>query len=367
MKIRSHADKGLAETIRRATGISVSGWRIERWRQHGLLAAANHIYPGEGSVAVYSPEALDQAIELARLSRLYKRYDELSRVLFYNGFHVEVAVLRKVYLRMLDRLEKWMGPVRNETDLDRLDAKAQRLAQYAKRTKVGRRVLHRLGRHQDETPEAVAAGAYFALMHVLKTGRPSSEEGLGDLFRAFGLNGLFEDRIGAAGPIAPNGAEELTGFLTELSFPNIRERLSTATIDEYREAADLIRTSIPFIRSVAIIATRVFPVPNAFGLAVLADSDPGALDLASFVPFALSIAPHARTEGARELLARMKETQGYFAEAAQFIASLPTPIVAALKSGDPGPLASLSNEQQTRIRETAGVLQLAGHRFDLGS
>lgn len=92
-KTRSHADKYLAESIREETGISVSGWQIERWRQHGLLAPADHEYPGGGSIATYREETKAQAEALARLSKKYRRYDQLARILHYRGFEVDEAEL----------------------------------------------------------------------------------------------------------------------------------------------------------------------------------------------------------------------------------------------------------------------------------
>src|SRR5260370_30615829 len=124
MKPRTRADEALVQAVRDTTGISVSGWQVEGWWKGASFPSAGHLFPGQGSIAVYSPWAIEQAAELARLSQVYKRYDELARVLFYEGFAVDLVVLRKIYLRMIDRLEKWMGPVRTEGDLDRLGPKA---------------------------------------------------------------------------------------------------------------------------------------------------------------------------------------------------------------------------------------------------
>ena len=364
MKSRSDSDRILAAVIKAETGVVASSWQIERWRQHGLLPIADRTYPGSGSLAIYSPRGLAQAVELARLSRRYTRYSELTLVLFYKGFDIDLVVLRKVYSDYLDRIERWIGVARTDRDLDKLDRFAQRVARYASRTRIGRRVVRRL-RGSEESPEGIAAGVYYGLLHLIRTGSASSDEGFSELLSAFGLSGLYEDRLGDVGPIAPGGEQDLREFLSEMSLPNVRRILSHATIDDFREAARLVRTSMPFLVSVAAIATRVIPVKNAFGFSVLADLQLDELDLAKFVPFALTIAPHARSDGARQLLAAMDDSEQHFRQAAEVISSLPTSVTEALKDGDLAPIAALPEEQRQRIINSAKILQVGTRRFSL--
>jgi hypothetical protein len=99
---------------KRNTGIPVSPWQIERWRQAGLLQHAELTYPGHGSVAACTEDARQQAIAVAHIARLYRSHADLARLLFARGLHVREDALRLSLESVIDRLDAWIGPA--ETD-----------------------------------------------------------------------------------------------------------------------------------------------------------------------------------------------------------------------------------------------------------
>ena len=71
-----------------------------RLGQHDFALLYEH---GRGSHVEYSPEARAQATELAKLSRKYRRNDELARALFGRGLYVNENVLKAALVSVIDR------------------------------------------------------------------------------------------------------------------------------------------------------------------------------------------------------------------------------------------------------------------------
>ena len=359
IKARSVSDLKLVRWIESQTGVQISPWQVERWRQAGLLQTAEHEYPGTGSYATYSAEARRQVLELARLSREYHRHDVLARVLFYRGFWVRDDALRRSYDAVFAHADEWIGPSNTEAELDALDRKAQDLAAQSGRTKFGRRLRHRLrgyGGPVDDT----AAAAMYTMLHLLKTGVPTTPEGLGALLQGMGVTGFFEDRIGDAGPLAPGGPDEFVPFFRESSLGGIRRAIAEASAEDLIEARDLLKTLVPFFRSVAVLVTRMLGVSTALGLTPLLEIEYTERTMADWVPVGLLMLPQLRTDGPREFVGHIREHAAYFEQMAAFAESIPEGILEALRAHGETALGQLPVEERERIRSAAGAVQIAG-------
>lgn len=116
-----------------------------------------------------------QAVEVARLSTRFRTVDEIARVLFMRGRYVREDAIKQSLGKAIDRLDAWIGPAESIEDLDRVDARAHQYAAAARRTKQGRAVHRRL---RGRDPTADLASVYYTLLHLLKTGRPPTAQGL---------------------------------------------------------------------------------------------------------------------------------------------------------------------------------------------
>lgn len=370
MKSRSESDRNLAETVSRGSGIPTSPWQIEAWRRAGLLRKASRTFPGHGSQATYSEEAKTEAVELAMLAKMHRRHDHLALVLFARGLYVDQRALRSALAAVIDRAAKWIGPAATEEDLDRIDHKAQKIAKWAVRTKSGRGIRRRLKR---SVPEAAAADVYFTLLHLLRKGEATSDEGVGDLLRATGLTGMFEERINGVGPIAPEGDAQVRQFLEQATLENFGRLVRQSPWEDLIAARDLAALLVPVMRDVGFLAMRSGQ-PNGLGLAILTELDVDDLTIGTWTAFCLLILPHTKTGGAQDLLAQLRSQAGWFRQLVEVAKLVPAECMPALQLGDPTALDRLPTEQRERIREAAraavasgGGSVLANHTTDEGS
>ena len=359
IRARSVSDLTLVRWIESETGVQISPWQVERWRQAGLLQPAEHEYPGAGSLATYSAEARLQVLELARLSHEYHHHDVLARVLFYRGFWVRDDALRKAYDTVFAHAAEWIGPSDTEAELDALDRKAQDLAAQAGRTRFGRRLRHRL-RGRGGPVDDTAAGAIYTMLHLLKTGVPTTPEGLDALLQGMGVTGFFEDRIGEAGPLAPGGPDEFVPFFREANLGGIRSAIAEASSDDLIEARDLLKTLVPFFRSVAVLVTQMLGVPTALGLTPLLEMEYTERTMADGVPVGLLMLPLVRTDGPRQFVGTIREHSAYFEQMAAFAESIPDGVLQALRAHDETALGQLPVEERERIHSAANAVQIAG-------
>jgi hypothetical protein len=359
MRARSGSDAGLADAVTRETGLHTTPWQIESWRQKGLLQPGQRTFPGRGSHVEYSPEARAQAMELARLSRKYRRHGELARALFGRGLYVEENVLKAALVRVIDRAEEWIGPSETEDDLDEVDHRAQQIAKWALRTKQGRKLQRRV-RGRAAGSEEIAAGIYFTLLHLLKTGLLTSEEGFQELLDATGLRGLFTETINGVGPFAPEGTGEMEAFLQHATLGDLRERIRTSSIDDLRESRDLMAIMFRFFKNFAILATRWLDSPTALGLAMLEDLDIDELRIGTSAAVGLLILPFARTPGAQVLLEGIRRHAAYYDGLADLALRVPKEVLPAMRRGDPEALSNLADGQRLEIERAARAVAELG-------
>jgi hypothetical protein len=359
MKARSRSDAELAEAITRETGLPTTPWQIESWRQGGLLQPGQQTFPGRGSNVEYSPEARSQAMELARLSRKYHRHHELARALFGRGLYVEESVLKAALVGFIDRAEKWIGPAKTEDDLDQVDKRAQQIAKWARRTKQGRKMQRRV-RGRPAHPEEIAAGVYYTLLHLLKTGITTSDEGFEELLDATALSGLFTETVNGVGPFASGGTDTMESFLQNATLDDMRDRIRGSSIEELREARDVMATMFPFLKHFAILATRWLESPTALGLAMLEDLEVDDLSVGTWTAMGLLLLPHMRTPGARTLLEGIRRFSTYYEGLADLALRVPTEVLPAMRQGNPEALAGLPEAQRLEIQEAARAVSALG-------
>jgi len=360
-KARSRSDAQLAEWVSRETGIPTSGWQIERWRQGGLLQPATRPRAGRGSTAIYSDEARQQAVELARLSRQGRRHDEIARILFARGLYVREDNLRRALTKLIEGVDEWIGPIQSEEDLNRIDAKAQKVVQYARRTEAGKRLQRRL-RRPGVKGTTMAAGIYYNLLHLVKTGLPTTEEGFTELLEGYGLMGFVRDQIDGVGPIAPEGESDVGRFIREANLPRVRALLASSSLDDLKASRDLVRLHLPILKDFAVLATTWFQLPDAFGFGWLLDVELDDLQVGTWVPFGLALLPYVKTPEAQELLAKIAQSADYFHQMATLARSVPPEVVASMRRGDPNPLEGLPTEQREQIVQSATAVRIAGQR-----
>jgi hypothetical protein len=349
MKARSESDRELAEFVSHESGIATSPWQIETWRRAGLLQRASRIFPGRGSRASYSAAAKAQAIQVAVLAKRYRRHGELARVLFARGLYVEEAALRNALTGVIDRTAEWIGPGLTEEDLDRMNHKAQKAAKWAVRTKAGRAIQRRL--RKSVGPEGAAADVYYTIIHMLRTGEATSDEGVGELLRATGISGMFEDRINGVGPIAPDGAAEVRRFLEEATLDTFRRLVRDSSWEDLQAAKDLAALFLPFLHDFGFLATRWLGLPNGVGLALLAELEVDDLTIGTWAAFGLLILPYMKTMGAQELLAQVRSHADWFRQLVVVAQLVPPACVPALRAGQATALDGLPSDQQARIKE----------------
>lgn len=359
MKARSGSDAELAEAVTRETGLDTTPWQIESWRQGGLLQPGQQTFPGRGSYVEYSPEARAQAMELARLSRKYRRHEELARALFGRGLYVEENILKAALVGVIDRAEKWIGPSETDDDLDGVDRRAQQLAKSARRTKLGRKLQRRV-RGRSARPEDIAGGVYFTLLYLLKTGLTTSDEGFQELLDATGLRGLFTETINGVGPFAPEGTGGLETFLQHATLGTLRERIRGSSMEELCESRDLMAIMFPFFKHFAILATRWLESPTALGLAMLEDLQVDELSVGTWAAMGLLVLPYARTPGAQTLLEGIRLHAAYYEGLAGLALRVPKEVVPAIRRGDPEALANLAEEQRLEIQQAARAVAELG-------
>jgi hypothetical protein len=358
-KARSRSDTELADWVSRETDIPTSGWQIERWRQAGLLQPATRPREGRGSTATYSGEARQQAAELARLSRHHRRHDEIARILFARGLYVREDSLRRALTKLIERVDAWIGPSQSEKDLDRIDAKARKVVQYARRTGAGKRLQRRL-RRPGVNGTTMAAGVYYNLLHLVKTGLPTTEEGFTELLEGYGLMGFVRDQIDGVGPIAPDCESDVGRFLREASLAKVRTLLVSSSLDDLKASRDLVRLHLPILKDFAVLATTWFQLPDAFGFGWLVDVELDDLQVGTWVPFGLALLPYVKTPQAQDLLAKIAQSADYFHQMATLARSVPPEVIAAMRRGDPNPLEGLPTQQREKIVQSATAVQIAG-------
>jgi hypothetical protein len=359
MKARSGSDVELAEAVTREAGLATTPWQIERWRQGGLLQPAQRTFPGRGSHVEYSPEARDQAMELARLSRKYRRHHELARALFGRGLYVEEKTLKAALIGVIDRIEKWIGPTVDDDDLDAVDKRAQQIAKWAQRTKQGRKLQRRV-RGKGAPADEMIAGVYYTLLHLLKTGVTTSDEGFQEMLEATGLNGLYTESANGVGPFSSGGPDEIEAFLRTATLDDLRDRVRNASMDELRESRDLMATMFPFFKHFAILATRWLEAPNALGLAMMEDLEIDDVNVATWAGLGLGILPHARKPEAATLLEGIRRQGSWYKGLADLSLLVPKEVVPAMRAGDPECLSGLPEKQRLEIEAAArAVAELA--------
>lgn len=352
MKARSRADSALAEAVTRETGLPTTPWQIERWRQGGLLQRGEHSFPGRGSEVAYPAEATAQAVELAKLSRRYRRQRDLALALFAKGLYVDEKVLKRALNSLFERADKWIGPAETDDELDHVDQRAQQMARWAKRTKQGRKLQRRM-RNRPAPPEEMVAGVYYGLLHILKTGELTSDEGFEELLDATGLRGMFTEQINGVGPFAPDGADDVKSFLGRMTLNDVRDRVMSSSIEDLCEARDVMSLLFPFFKNFAIASTHLMEAPTGLGLTMMEELETDDASRGGWAAIGLMILPITRTPGARQLLEQVRSQSAFYQGLAELARIVPPEVVPAMRAGDPNCLVGLPEDQRAQIQDVA--------------
>jgi hypothetical protein len=356
MKARSRSDVALAEAVTRETGLPTTPWQIERWRQGGLLQPGGRSFPGSGSETTYSLEAHAQAVELANLSRCYRRQRDIALALFAKGLYVSDPVLKRALVGVFERVDKWIGPGKTDDELDDIDHRAQRIAKWSKRTKQGR-MLQRRMHGRGASPEDMVAGVYYNVLHIFKTGEVTSDEGFDEFLDATGLRGLFTEQLNGAGPIAPEGPGGLQAFLEQLTLQGVAGRVQKSSMDELRESRDLMAILFPFFKNFATAARHLQQAPTGLGLMMMEHLDVDDASRGTWAAIGLMILPLMRTSGAQQLLEQVRSNAAFYQGLAELARLVPPEVVPAMRQGDPNCLAGLPQGDRAKIEVAARAVQ----------
>jgi hypothetical protein len=353
LKARSDADRELAEYVTAHVGWHVSPWQIEACRQAGMIQEADHRYPGGGSSeANYSPVARQQAVEVARLSKKYRKHDELARVVFMRGLYVRPNALSAAFARPFDKMLGLIGPLSSEKDKDRLGRFVLKIARYMLTTLHGKWMKSRLNGDRYGIPDLL-----YTVLHIYVTGQIPSDVGFELMLKGSGLIGLYQHRIGELGPIAPDdNYEGLKSFLKQATLTAMRDRVSVATLAELEEAREMTRLVIPFFRDFAIAISKTSGQGRAFGLDLFGLIKLDELALANFVPMILFVMPWIKTEGGQTVVAAMRSRAVAYRGMAELTERVPEALMKRLVGGDASALSELDPELQERVRSVAREL-----------
>jgi DNA-binding transcriptional MerR regulator len=283
------------ELVARAAEIdpTVTERTLEFWRHQGLLPHPERSgQNGKTPLWTYPPEAVDQLEALMRLRARTKDPNALRTALWYEGYPIDAARVRKsisVFLRqILDGCERELA--KRSSRVDDPEARWEAIRAIAK-VIAGKRGkgLPRLSRQAlSERIDAISLTLGMVLgdeqaMHYLEADAPAVERLIGvERGRRFRPNGV---RPWLDGP----AAEGLQGFARFGNLPRLIAVVDGATDEELHAARNFARILLGGISAFSRIADAMVGRDNASGMAGmrLFDGDPHAPIFA--IPLLLSV------------------------------------------------------------------------------
>jgi hypothetical protein len=368
---RSQADIELAATIT-ATRIKATGWQIERWRQVGLIPSPTKQWlgRGRGSVSTYSPEAVAQAIEVAKLVRRRRPLEVVVLVLFARGYPISIEHLRNAYRKHLSRVELWIakhstGPTRFE----RAESLASELVRTAPQTKAGRSIARRIRRSQrsrgdpndslpPETPVSILQSVATNLTLVLLEGSAASEAGLEEMFSATGVDAPLVDRMGEIGPIVTEHAlKEQKAVMKQMSFDTMLDLLDHVSLNELEESRDFVKLLRGFATPLAGFIRSIAGPPDAFGFGPIADMISDDLNVATGALMLLPLRSLLQSPNGRQFADLAASNQPMFADAFAGVKSLPKALQRTVRNPakHAAQVEALPDAEKRRIRKIAAA------------
>lgn len=364
VQYRSESDRALAEAAGKRAGVDVTPWQVERWRQAGLIDPAERVWPGRGhgSCSRYGPLCIDQAAAVARLARRRRPLDQIALILFVRREPVPIAAVKAAYAALLNHVEKWLGDAATHADpeLNVAAVRADQVLKYLLRTRQGRRMVGRLRRGVPGVPpREVLVSVLQNIFSILQSGDPASHEGLDELYMAGGLDAAGRDVApGIPQPLDPHFPAGIPEVLSRMRLTDVRTGFAEATAEELVSARDDYLTLVEAFRGMATIAQVLWGLPDAFGLAAIADAPSDDLATAHILPVMLLLKKELAAPQAADLLLLLRERAAAFGTAGELLAGLPKSAQRRLRDRDPDALSDLSPTERDSFLGRASAVRL---------
>jgi hypothetical protein len=253
-------------------GLDVSARRIERLGSAGLLGS----YP-------YGPELLERttyALEL--VARNEARLDLAVLAMFAERrYRISEAQLKTAFVLALERLEtmidKRLGPG-DPVDAFRLPAAT--MARRSAKKVEGREIRERLRRvwptgDSDRTILSLLEDLYLELLLVVRTGKASSMQGLLEVLEGTGVGAIASEHLPGRPPIVSGlPLAEIEELLSVLTLGGAARAVALASYADLEKGRDDALCFFEFANAFAPFARQLFGLPEAFGLAPLAEATP---------------------------------------------------------------------------------------------
>lgn len=337
-----------------AFGDAVSPRQIERWRQADMIPGPDREFPGRGSSVTYAGGAARQAAEVAKLLSEGSRLEEVAVPLFLRGFDVPEDAVKKAFkahAQHARHLVTRRAPGADDFTIAEAASKTllrslrgdRRLAEWRDRVK---------GR--EDSPSSIVESALMNFVHVLLAGKPISDEGLGELYTASGMEGMVTQMgvvLGEKIDLA-----EFDELIEQLDLARYEQLVDDFTLDELMNAravlAEIVKAGIPMVELLA--ETTGFALPDDFR-AIAADA------AESMLSFGLPIGAWVlgrNAAGADEVVAALRANALEFEAMPYLLEHLPTEYWRFLGPQGQAELESANEE------ERADFLRIAHEAFE---
>lgn len=227
-RITSGADQALIDVLARR-GVTVTPRQLERWREAGIIWTRRWRGEGRGgSRSEYPVGTADQVMVLLDLLAESKSLDVAVLSLFGQGREVQHLGLVDAYLRSYKLLTEYGE---GEDAWDRAEG-VTRMRQFSSHpvVRAWRQGIRDRPNRTDPVPfETQSTGA--SVVHSLQTGEPPMEDAAGIIAEASGFGVIAE---------SDQMTKDFADTLAALSIPALIEVVSTASMEELKQARDVL-------------------------------------------------------------------------------------------------------------------------------
>lgn len=334
-------------------GLEVSARRIERLGTSGLLGSPP-----------YGADLLDRTVyALELVERSEARLDLAVLTMFVEGrYRVGEWQLKAAYVTALERLEigidKRLGP---GEPVEAFRLPAATMARRAAKEAEGRDIRERVRRvwpavESGRTVASLLEDLYLELLLVIRTGKATSTQGLLEALQGAGVAAIASEHLPGRPPIVTElPLAEIEELLSVLTLGGIARAVALASYSDLEIGRDDAVRFFDFAKVFAPFAQQLFGLPEAFGLAPLAEATDvtiafvaiGMIHLRSLYPAAMD---ESQSLFEREL--------PRFRARLELLEQIPERLRTSL--GDPGRISSLDDSDRAEVE--SAIKQFAAER-----
>ncbi len=256
----------------RKRGFVVSPRQIERARDAGVVPRTirKSLGRAKGTSSRYADDAADQIAEAFELKARYGAFDDVLCVLFYRGYDVAEAKLKRAWSRRIEHDLEFLRSIADADDTDyQIEANAQRARRQLSRSRRGQGWGRRL-RGRGESSSAVLDGVISVLLRML-LGEPFSPEGAEELLDATAFSALRNEVFPGVGPMVPDLSSGGMEEAAKLIDPSEQLRvLRTMPYEELVATRDELQFIMDLLTQFQRFVSRVWETETAFGVSEVA-------------------------------------------------------------------------------------------------